>query len=538
MSVVPEKAGITAKHIRAIEWCCKDVDTFLFVRPSTPDTMRLIDQGYATKSMDIHDKSSDWGPMAGLVPCDPAFSKALKGSPNNHPAYEDRGEAKVVRLKLTDTLADPLKNPAIKLAAGRDGTPTLRYVTDKEPVGAKSTVFKLEKKGLEWEVSWIEKLERDRENAVPLYVWGYHTAAGTKPVTGDYDLWMVCPHVRRWRQHFTVMGIQDAHGESGATEFITWLLEELNERCGRATNHVFHHGAEAQNYGFTQALDTKPIVMFTPTGTSELVNLKDLPTVLVDVQNAGYLVYINKRYGEGDPHLMGSAVNAGVAGGSPRQTAIEALMSEANLVKTGGVPQVKTGNLSAMFREEKAQKLIQKNLLGRGDEVPKIQQIQAFSKALKAGTESLSFMRKVGFFKILEVNKHIPRESFEQARGDVEGILLQQKLQEAVVKLSQMDHGYKVDPHEKDKGPVPTPGATIAPSPEKWEAWKRDNRVLLDQLRQKFGNGQPAPMRFTRLPGERAYKAVSVPRPETPPQSVDQMLGPFAELFNKMFPPG
>jgi enamine deaminase RidA (YjgF/YER057c/UK114 family) len=46
--------------------------------------MRLIDAGFATKSMDIHDKSSDWGLTSGLVPIDQAFSKALKGQPNEH----------------------------------------------------------------------------------------------------------------------------------------------------------------------------------------------------------------------------------------------------------------------------------------------------------------------------------------------------------------------------------------------------------------------------------------------------------------------
>jgi hypothetical protein len=530
MSVLNVDAGITTKHIRCIEWACKDVNTFLFVRPSTQDTMRLIDQGYATKSMDIHDKSSDWGPMAGLVPCDPAFSKALKGSPNNHPHYHDHGEAKVIHLKLTENLANPDTNPKIRVADG-PATPTVKFVRAEPALatGPKSKIFKFEKKGLEWEVSWM-----DGQTAVPLYVWGYHTAAGLKPVTGDYDLWMVCPHVTRWSQHLKVMGIQDSHGESGATEFITWLLEDLNKRCGRADNHVFHHGAEAQNYGFTQALDTKPLVMFTPTGTSELVNLKDLPAVLVDVQNAGYLVYINKRYGEDDPHLMGSAVNAGVSGRSPRESAIEALISEARLVQTGGVPQIKTGPLSAMFREEKAQKLIQKNLLGRGNEVPNIQQIHAFHKALTAGMGSLEFMRRVGFFKILEVNKHIPRASYEQAMGDVEGLRLQQQLQKAVVELSEMDYGYKYDPNKKVD--APTPGATLSPSPEKWKAWESRNRPLIRQLEDKFGRSGTTPLRFERLPGSRAYKATEMPQGKIPSETVDKLLGPFADLFKKMFP--
>jgi anthrax edema toxin adenylate cyclase len=77
MSVNPETAGVTAKHIADIERVCRELNTFIFLRPSTKETMQLIDQGYATKSMDIHDKSSDWGPASGFVPCDGAFSKAV-----------------------------------------------------------------------------------------------------------------------------------------------------------------------------------------------------------------------------------------------------------------------------------------------------------------------------------------------------------------------------------------------------------------------------------------------------------------------------
>ena len=528
MSVINVDAGITTKHIRDIERTCREVNTFLFIRPSTKETMQLIDQGYATKSMDIHDKSSDWGPASGFVPCDPAFSKALKGTPNPHGHYHPHGDAIPVQLTLTEHLATPGTNPKLALAADVPSTSTLRYVK-AEPggIGPKSTIFKLEKNGSEWGVWWM-----NRQEAVPLYVWGYQTGQGVKPVTGDYDLWMVAPHISRWSQHLTVMGIKDSHGESGATQFITWLLEELNENCGRAQNHVFHHGAESQNYGFTQAIDSR-LAMFTPAGSSEMVDINDLPAVLVDVQNAGYLVYWNKRYGEKDPHLMGSAVNAGVTGGAPGKTAIEALVAEAGLVQSGGTPQMKSGPLAGLFTDPKAKALIQKNLLGRGSEVPKIQQIQAFHKALTAGMASMEPSRREGTFQKLEVDKHIPRASFEAARGDVEGLRLQQQLQSAVMELSQMDHGAKLDEHGKV---VPTPGATLAPSPEKWKAWESKNRDLIRKLEDHFGRAGTIPLRFERIPGTRTYKASPLPDVKIPDATVDKLLGPFAELFKKMFP--
>jgi hypothetical protein len=192
--------------------------------------------------MDIHDKSSDWGPASGFVPCDPAFSKALKGSPNPNIHPHEHGDAKPVQLCLTDALASPTSNPKLAAAPGV-ATPTVKFVkANPDGPGPKSKVFKLEKKSAEWAVSWM-----NGDAAVPLYVWGYNTAKGVKPVTGDYDLWMVAPHIENWSEHTQIMGVKDSHGESGATRFITWLLAKLNAECGRSDNHVFHHGAESQN---------------------------------------------------------------------------------------------------------------------------------------------------------------------------------------------------------------------------------------------------------------------------------------------------
>ena len=518
MSVNPEIAGVTAKHIGDIEKVCRDLNTFIFLRPSTKETMQLIDQGYATKSMDIHDKSSDWGPASGFVPCDGAFSKAVKGAPNPHPDYHAHGDAKPVHLKLTDALANPGSNPKLALDHTQQSTLTVRYVTaNPKGVGPKGLTFKLEKEGNEWAVYWMNK-----DAPIKLYVWGYATKTGVKPVTGDYDMWMVAPHIERWQQHSTVMGIKDSHGESGATKFITWLLIKLNEACGRADNHVFHHGAESQNYGFTQAIDPS-VAMFTPAGTSEMITINDLPDVLIDLQTAGYLVYWNKRYGESDPHLMGQAVNAGVSGGPPGKTAIEALMMEATAVQsvapiggTDGRPVINLG-------ESKAQALIRKNLLGRGGEVPKIEQIQTFNKALEVGMKSLESARSGGTLRKLKVPVHIPKSVMDKSTGDLEGLALQRELQRAVMELSTMDEGFG------------RTGAVLAPSPEKWKEWESKNQGLFARLQQKFGVRSRVPLRFDRVTGTRAYTASEVPDPYLD-GTVDRMLGPFASLFKTMFP--
>jgi hypothetical protein len=300
MSVTDRQSGITTEHISRIEGACRSLNVFLFVRPTEYDTTRLIQQGYATKSMSVHDKSSNWGPMAGFVPCDQFFSKKYIGVANPNPHFHDHGPARVVQLKLTDALVEC--HDKMTLVSGARGATTRIYRSPQaESSVARAIEFQLEKAGDGWNVFWLSSGKK-----VPLYVWGYVVNGTPTPVTGDYDLWMVAPHMSWWKLHLQAVGVVDEHGSSGATLLITWLLAKLNEACGRADNPVFNHGAEAQNYGFTQALDSR-FAMFTPAGTSRMVDRSDMPEILNDLQNAAYLMYWNKRYGEMDPRLSGQA---------------------------------------------------------------------------------------------------------------------------------------------------------------------------------------------------------------------------------------
>jgi len=305
MSVNDRESGIVADHISKLQEACKSLNVFLFIRPTEYDSTRLIQQGYATKSMSVHDKSSNWGPTAGFVPCDQFFSKKFIGQPTESPKFHDHGPAKVVQLRLTDDLVT--NHDKIVKIEGKPHGLDVKYYKAKN-VGnqlAQTIEFRLEKKDGEWDVFWVKG-----EKKVPLYVWGYVVGGQATPVTGDYDLWMVAPHLSWWKLHLQVVGVQDEHGSSCATLLNTWLLNKLNEACDRKENPVFNHGAEAQNYGFTQAIDSR-LAMFTPAGGSRMIERSKMPQILVDLQNAGYLIYWNKRYGETDPRLGGKGYEEG-----------------------------------------------------------------------------------------------------------------------------------------------------------------------------------------------------------------------------------
>src|SRR5579862_4127782 len=119
MSVSRQESGMRLIDIEATEKVAKEKDTFIFIRPTNTDCTLLIEEGFATKSMDIHHKSSNWGPMAGMVPFDPAFSKAAIGSPKvelarpGHAADPDHAHAYITQLKLPEALRIKFENTKI-----------------------------------------------------------------------------------------------------------------------------------------------------------------------------------------------------------------------------------------------------------------------------------------------------------------------------------------------------------------------------------------------------------------------------------------
>jgi len=124
---------------------------------------------------------------------------------------------------------------------------------------------------------------------------------------------MVAPHM----SHLTSGGFNigragardnaDSHGASSSSLFILSLIQKLNQACHRDLNPVFQHGAEAQNYGFTQALDDE-LAMFVPgSGEPRVIERAKLANAIADMSNRGYVPIWNKRYGEADPHFGGKS---------------------------------------------------------------------------------------------------------------------------------------------------------------------------------------------------------------------------------------
>jgi hypothetical protein len=384
MAIVLEEAtsGVTREHAVQIARVCQALDIFLFIRPSEAETMQLIKAGFATKSMDVHDKSSNWGPMAGAVPLDRAFSKKFleheqpqslerpedmwkkikqncgQGCRANHTGCKvaAHGVERPIQLMISERVRAlwqgaekmELADPSQALADQR----TYRGLVARAGRVSNNLLFTLDRVAVPlevltawglpnepdlrtfWKVSWGWRTDDRSPYSAPqpLFVWGYpvpnarpewardlstaRNARGDeyswpwksyRAVTGDYDLWMVAPHMCWWKLHMHVVKFVDEHHvPSAATFFNNWLLAKLNEACERTDNPVFNHGAEEQNYGFTQNLDPN-LVMFTSSGNARMVDMANMSRVMAELAYAGYLVFWNKRYDEVRPPMNGAS---------------------------------------------------------------------------------------------------------------------------------------------------------------------------------------------------------------------------------------
>ena len=282
--------GVSTFHLNKIWQVCKDNNCFLIVRPSELQTLNLIDQGYPTKNRDIHDKSSNWGLTAGMVPVDKAFNKKKESRDKDGVTYpstdraalgvEDEahggeahgGEAhaavlvKKIQLSFTNeefaalwakehTLKSSKVNHFVSTKANA-ATCSCRFGEDYEHYHAIDDTkycFLLKTQGQEKKAFWAWRDHAKNTGGVfpfPIYVWAYPVGATWKPVTGDYDMWMVAPHITEIEENSKkIQSVEAPRGISAAFQFALDLIPKLNEACKTdkrtADNTVFNHGAEA-----------------------------------------------------------------------------------------------------------------------------------------------------------------------------------------------------------------------------------------------------------------------------------------------------
>ena len=222
--------GMTEKDMLACQEAVNKYNEVIIFRSTGPWAKRWIERGYPTKNFHVKGKSSDWGPHAGLVPYDGIYSKvgfdkdkAADGTKKNKDGLHS-GFAGVAPLVMDRSLIEEQETRP-------EGSPPRTALFAVTPVqGSKDLALTARRSGDGKQFAFLARhrqedkydilvypdkaaagsagvvrnnvfLAQDRartggagDQPVPLEVMtSEEVGAGKLPMTGDYDLFAVCP---------------------------------------------------------------------------------------------------------------------------------------------------------------------------------------------------------------------------------------------------------------------------------------------------------------------------------------------------------
>lgn len=211
--------GMTSADMDAALRVARARGEIIMFRSTGPWAKRWIERGYPTKGFHVKGKSSNWGPQAGFVPWEGIYSKVghdaaavAKGNKLNKEGV-DGGHARKVPLVLTfEQILEQANRPegrplrtaltAIK-STGVVSNRSDVYLYALRPGDAQPFAFhaRVRLDGL-YEIRVFpddcgsmtpDRLAMRVHHAKPLLVMGTTEQGTDKPMTGDYDLFTVCP---------------------------------------------------------------------------------------------------------------------------------------------------------------------------------------------------------------------------------------------------------------------------------------------------------------------------------------------------------
>ncbi|GAA5149659.1 hypothetical protein GCM10023213_47660 [Prosthecobacter algae] len=207
-------SGLVGSHVEKFKQVAKDTNTILMFRPVNQMSTGLLEEGTAAKGLNVHGKSSDWGPMSGYIARDQNLSKKhddskaiTKGIEDNQHSLEHDGD-RVGSSQLTlsnnrlnyltenkliipcNDMGEPLsKSPENGQRYFLNGGKNENYVFKLEP---DQGGFKVSYKNLEGKQPVVGETVKEWKE---LEVMGGKTKKEDAPVplTADYDMFAMLP---------------------------------------------------------------------------------------------------------------------------------------------------------------------------------------------------------------------------------------------------------------------------------------------------------------------------------------------------------
>lgn len=212
-----EANGMTRSDMQAAKAAADALNEVIIFRSTGPWAMRWLDAGCPSKNFHVKGKSSDWGPQAGLVPYDGVFSKvgandkkAKKGTGDNIKGIASGFVAKTQLVMSKAQIKQQAETPAggrmaldsyIEPVAGGDMVLIASRSGDGKPFAFRAVKrpsdgqYGIESFDLTAPIPSDRKLLlRNGTASAPLLVMtSAEVGAKNLPMTGDYNLWAVCP---------------------------------------------------------------------------------------------------------------------------------------------------------------------------------------------------------------------------------------------------------------------------------------------------------------------------------------------------------
>ncbi len=338
---IKELTGIVPSHLMPLQHIAATTNTIIGIRPVENVATGLIEAGHPTKDFHIKGKSANWGPQAGLICTNQSFSKLekfAKDAPGkvtqaNEQVQDCINEGHAVAIPLTVSrqrlgelidlglltqLAPSERHGALRFSAL---APTQQlYTFEAKRISSSGENYLITHDGKP-----VEVLAKSQDG---------------KPITADYDLHIVAPHlsdfgsqdkipvpdvahrvfksrVDQYKQRHTGTRpyqvpaplradyesashfYQKEHPDLGnATPRIKHMIELINNKLVGNGERVVHHNADSGSPATDEAANY-PATFFLPTKLGEFDKIciirdnKEMANFIKTAKNSGYHVPLN-----------------------------------------------------------------------------------------------------------------------------------------------------------------------------------------------------------------------------------------------------
>ncbi|MGI9283713.1 MAG: anthrax toxin-like adenylyl cyclase domain-containing protein [Endozoicomonas sp.] len=257
-----ENQGIPPDYLKRTQAVSNRENVIIAIRPVELICQTLIEEGFQSKPLSIKGKSSNWGPMAGLIPVDQHFSK-LSGNSDKVAKFNEVNRQAIE----VDQVATPEHlHISKKRLRELESLGMLEGLTPTEPAQGYKDAFvftSAPRSNTGPAESFEAHLREDGQ-------WDIFSGAGESrqklmvlPYTADFDLLFVHSHYED-----VDLGQQDRYGELDPVLGIyskrkLEIINALNTEYGREDNPMVHHGTDNKN-PYTDMNANLPTTVFIP----------------------------------------------------------------------------------------------------------------------------------------------------------------------------------------------------------------------------------------------------------------------------------